>query len=350
MSGCRLRTISCYRHISCDGQDEGSKVEKPTFDDVLDAARKLSGLAVKTPLLESQALNRRAGGRLLLKAECLQKTGSFKFRGAFNCISRLAPDALSRGVVAYSSGNHAQGVATAAALMQTPAVIVMPADAPRLKIERTRAAGAEVRLYDRYTESREDIAEAIRLERDATMVPPFEHRHVIAGQGTAGLELMQQARDIGADPDLVLVPCSGAGLASGIALAVKAMSSKASVHPVEPEDFDEAARSLCSGKREKLLPGGKSICDALLGQIGELTFSVGQPILSDGLTASNAEVAEAMRASFTELKLVVEPGGAIALAAALSGRLGLEGRTAVAVLSGGNVDAGLFASIITGQR
>lgn len=319
---------------------------RPTFDDVEDAARVLEGLAVRTPLIENATLNARLGGRLLLKAECLQRTGSFKFRGAYNTISRLSPDERRRGVVAYSSGNHAQGVATAAAILGVPAVIVMPADAPALKIARTRAAGAEVRLYDRHGESREEIAESIRAERGATMVPPFEHRHVIAGQGTTGLEIVEQARAMGAAPDMVLAPCSGAGLASGIALAVKHLAPSASVHTVEPEDFDDAKRSLASGTRQAVVPGGTSMCDALLGNIGELTFSVGGPLLGPGLTVSEAEVAEAMRTAFLELKLVVEPGGACALAAVLSGKVETRGRTVVAVLSGGNVDPALFAGIV----
>jgi len=325
-------------------------LEQPTFDDVKDAARQLSGLAVRTPLVENETLNARMGGRLLLKAECLQRTGSFKFRGAYNCISRLTRQERGGGVVAYSSGNHAQGVATAAAMLGVPAVIVMPADAPALKIERTRAAGAEVRLYDRHSESREEIAEAIGRERGAAMVPPFEHRYVIAGQGTIGLEIVEQARAAGAEPELVLAPCSGAGLASGIALAVSALAPEARVHTVEPEDFDDAARSLASGTRQAVVPGGTSICDALLGNMGALTFAVGAPLLGSGLTVSDAAVAEAMRVAFTELKLVVEPGGACALAAVLSGKIDLAGRTAVAVLSGGNVDPGLFARIITGEK
>lgn len=323
----------------------------PTFDDVLDAATLLAGKSLVTPLLESEAINRRLGGRVLFKAESLQHTGSFKFRGAYNCIARLSDDERRRGVVAFSSGNHAQGVALAAGMLGAPAAIVMPADAPSLKIERTRAAGAEVRLYDRWGESREEIAGKIRSERGATLVPPFEHRHVIAGQGTVGLEIMEQASALGAAPDLVIAPCSGGGLGSGIALAVRRLRADAEVWLAEPRDFDDAGRTLRSGERVKNPQGVSSFCDALLSpSMGEITHAVGAPLLAGGVVASDAEVAEAMRLIFLELKLVVEPGGACAFAALLAGQLALEGRTAVVVLSGGNVDPELFAQVLRGER
>jgi threonine dehydratase len=326
-------------------------VNLPTHDDVLDAARLIDGKAVVTPLLENEALNERAGGRLLFKAEPLQRTGSFKFRGAYNCIARLSPEERRRGVVAYSSGNHAQGVATAARMLGVPATIVMPADAPALKIERTRAAGADVRLYDRWTEDREAIAEAIRSERGGTMVPPFEHPHIISGQGTIGLEVMRQARDMGAEPDIVVAPCSGGGLAAGIALGAKGISPNVEVWLAEPRDFDDAGRSLRAGERQKAADGGRSICDALLSpQMGAITFAVGRELLAGGLSASDAEVAETMRTLFIEIKLVVEPGGACAAAALLTGKLPLAGRTAVVVLSGGNVGPELFAEVLRGER
>lgn len=323
----------------------------PTFDDVLDAARLLAGKAVTTPLLENEALNERLGGRVLFKAEPLQRTGSFKFRGAYNCIARLSDAERRRGVVAFSSGNHAQGVATAARMLGAPATIVMPSDAPALKIERTRAAGAEVRLYDRFGENREEIAEAIRSERGATMVPPFEHPHVIAGQGTIGLEIAEQARAADATPDLVIAPCSGGGLSTGIGIALKALMPTAETWLAEPRDFDDAGRSLHAGERLRNAPGSVSICDALMSpSMGALTFAIGREVLAGGLSASDAEVAEAMRTAFTELKLVVEPGGACAFAALLAGGLGLDGRTAVVVLSGGNVAPDLFAEVLRGER
>lgn len=323
----------------------------PTYDDVLDAARLLAGLAVRTPLLESEAVNERLGGRVLFKAEPLQRTGSFKFRGAYNCIARLGAEERRRGVVAYSSGNHAQGVATAARLLGAPATIVMPADAPGLKIERTRAAGAQVRLYDRWGESREQIAEEISARTGATMVPPFEHPHIVAGQGTIGIEAVEQARAAGAEPGLVIAPCSGGGLAAGIALAVKATAPSAETWLAEPRDFDDAGRSLRAGERQVNPAGMSSICDALLSpSMGALTFAVSRPLLAGGVSATDAEVAEAMRVAFAELKLVVEPGGACAFAALLAGRIALAGRTAVVVLSGGNVAPELFAEVLRGER
>ncbi len=326
-------------------------MNRPGFDDVRDAARLLAGNAAVTPLLESGAVNERLGGRVLFKAEPLQRTGSFKFRGAYNCIARLSGDERRRGVVAYSSGNHAQGVATAARLLGAPATIVMPADAPPLKIERTRAAGAEVRLYDRWGESRETIAEEIRAARGATMVPPFEHPHVIAGQGTIGLEIAEQARAMGAGVDLVIAPCSGGGLATGIALAVKGLGLASEVWLAEPRDFDDAGRSLKAGTRVENTPGRSSFCDALMSpSMGALTFSIATDLMAGGVSASDAEVAEAMRVAFAELKLVVEPGGACAFAALLAGRLPLAGRTAVVVLSGGNVAPDLFAGVLRGER
>jgi threonine dehydratase len=325
-------------------------MDQPIFEDVLQAAGQIQGKAVATPMLESHTVNERVGGRLLFKAEPLQRTGSFKFRGAYNCISRLSAEERRRGVVAYSSGNHAQGVAVAAKLLGAPATIVMPADAPKLKIERTRAGGAEVRLYDRFGEDRVAIADAIRKETGATLVPPFEHKHIIAGQGTIGLEVVRQARDAGADVEVVLIPCSGGGLSSGIALAVKQLAPAAEIYIVEPKDFDDAGRSLKAGKRLDVTPGGNSFCDALLSGIGSLTFAVGASRFAGGLSVSDAEVAEAMRTAFMELKLVVEPGGACGFAAALSGKIDLKGRTAVVVLSGGNVAPDLFAEVLRGER
>ncbi|MFZ5675306.1 MAG: threonine ammonia-lyase [Pseudomonadota bacterium] len=319
----------------------------PTIDDVLDARSRLAGHAVKTPLLESPALNARVKGRVLIKAECLQRTGSFKFRGAWNCISRLTAETARGGVVAYSSGNHAQGVAAAAALMKLPALIVMPNDTPEIKKANTRSYGAEVVTYDRVSENREAIAERIAKDRGAVIVPPFEHPQIIAGQGTTGLELVEQAEEMGAKLDAVLAPVSGGGLIAGIALAVKAHSPQTQIHSVEPEGFDDHARSLESGRRERNEKASGSICDALLSpQPGELTFSVNQSRLASGLVVSEAEVRRAVAFAFQTLKLVIEPGGAVGLAAVLSGKIATEGRTIALVASGGNVDPALFADIL----
>jgi threonine dehydratase len=318
----------------------------PTFADVEAAAERLRGVAVRTPVLESEALNERVGGRVLLKAECLQRTGSFKFRGACNTISRI--DAAA--VVAYSSGNHAQGVAAAARLLGKTATIVMPADAPAIKIESTRAHGADVRLYDRHAESREAIGVEIAARTGAALIRPYDDPRIIAGQGTVGLELAAQARELDARPVVALVPCGGGGLIAGCALALTEAFPEIAIYAVEPAGLDDTRRSLEAGARQANAPGATSICDALLVPTpGELTFALNRRLLAGGLAVTDDEVRSAMAFAFRHLKLVVEPGGAVALAAVLSKKLPLEGRTAAVVLSGGNVDPALFAAAITGR-
>ena len=298
-------------------------------------------------MLENAELNRAVGGRILLKPECLQRTGSFKFRGAFNRLSQLTSEQRQRGVVAWSSGNHAQGVAASAQLLDMPAVIVMPQDAPKIKMENTRSYGAEIIPYDRATQSRENIGRDLARERDAVLVPSFDDPHIIAGQGTAGLEIVQQCGELGEAPDAVLVCCGGGGLTAGIATAVKASHPATEIYCVEPAGFDDHARSLQSGQREKIDPNANSFCDALLSPMpGELTFSINSRLLAGGLVVSDDEVAEAMRFAFTSLKLVVEPGGAVALAAALARKLDTQDKTVVVILSGGNVDQSLFRSVL----
>lgn len=319
----------------------------PELKDLEAAARRLEGFAVTTPVIEHPRLNALAGGRVLVKAECLQRTGSFKFRGAWNCISQLDPAQHPGGVVAFSSGNHAQGVAAAAAIKGLPALIVMPADTPEIKQANTRSHGAEVVTYDRATENREVIAGRIAAERGAVIVPPFDHPDVVAGQGTAGLELAQQALQAGAVLDDVLVCCSGGGLVAGIALAIEARAPSAVVHTVEPAGFDDYARSLRSGTREANAKASGSICDALLSQMpGELTFAINRPRLGEGLVVTDAEAAEAVRFAFEVLKLVIEPGGAAALAAVLAGKIATQGRTIGVIASGGNCDGALYARIL----
>lgn len=319
----------------------------PAFADIEDAAARLAGAAVRTPLIESPALNARSGGRVLIKADCLQRTGSFKFRGAWNRISRLDAAHHKGGVVAYSSGNHAQGVAAAAQLKGLPAVIVMPADTPAIKIANTRGFGAEVVLYDRATESREEIAAALVAERGAVLVPPFDDPFIIAGQGTAGLEIAEQTKARGLSLDAMLVCCSGGGLTAGIALALEQLAPDAEIYSVEPEGFDDMARSLVSGQREVNAATSGGFCDALLTPTpGELTFPINQPRLAGGFAVSDEEVRAAMRFAFRELKLVAEPGGAVALAAVLSGKLPLDGRVTGLIISGGNADAEMFARVI----
>lgn len=319
----------------------------PTIADVEDAARQLRGVAVRTPLLESPLLNEKLGGRLLVKAEPLQLTGSFKFRGAYNRISRLSPEEKKRGVVAFSSGNHAQGTAYAAKICGTPAVIVMPADAPAIKIANTRAYGAEVVLYDRYKESREEIGNRYARDRGMTLVPPFDDPYIISGQGTVGLEILAQCAERDVTPDAVLAPASGGGLISGIALAIKSRLPDCQVHCAEPDKFDDIAQSLRSGQIQSHDGSGKTFCDALMApHPGDITFGVMSANLAPGVTATDAEVETAMATAFHYLKLVIEPGGAVALASVLNGKVPCANRTIVVVASGGNVDSALYSAII----
>ena len=319
----------------------------PTAADVDAAAERLAGVALHTPLISSPTLDALTGGRVFLKAETLQRTGSFKFRGAYSKLTSLAPDARRGGVVAFSSGNHAQGVAAAAKLLDMPATIVMPRDAPRPKRERTEALGAEVVVYDREREDREAIARRIAAVRGAILVPPYDDPFVIAGQGTAGREIVEDIARLGRALDLVVVNASGGGLTAGIALAVKARAPEARIYTAEPEGFDDHARSFRSGRRERNAALTGTICDALMSQTpGELTFEINRALVADGVAATEAEVARAVGFAFRELKLVVEPGGAVALAALLSGKLDVVGKTAVVVLSGGNVDPALFARLV----
>jgi threonine dehydratase len=318
-----------------------SDLHEPDFSEIQAAAGRLAGQAVRTPLVESPLLNDKLGFRLLVKPEALQRSGSFKLRGAYNKLASLDADTRQRGVVAYSSGNHAQGVALAARLFGVPALIVMPKDAPRIKIENTRAYGAEIVLYDRAADNREQIAREICATRGATIVPPYDDPAVISGQGTIGLEVIEQADEIKAKPDAVLVPCGGGGLVSGCAVAIAGRRPGLPVYSVEPAGFDDTARSLGSGKREKNSPEAKSFCDALLASMpGEITFALNRRLLAGGLSVDDREVARAMTTAFTYLKLVIEPGGAVALAAALAGKV--KGDTLIAVCSGGNVDPDTF--------
>ena len=325
--------------------------DPPGIADIEAAAGRLKGRAVRTPLLESPLLNERLGFRLLVKAEPLQLTGSFKFRGAWNFISQLSADQRERGVIAYSSGNHAQGVAAASRLAGVKATIAMPADAPRIKAGNTRAWGAEIVTYDRFGgEDREEFTAKLIEARGGTLVPPFEHPVTIAGQGTVGLELAAQAADAGAALDAVVVPCGGGGLIAGCATALAARMPGVPVYAAEPEGFDDTARSLASGQRQRVDPDARSICDALLAPApGELTLAINRERLAGGLVVSDAEAGAAMRLAFLYLKLVVEPGGAVALAAAATGKLDCRGKTIAVVASGGNVDPQTYRDILAGS-
>jgi len=319
----------------------------PTAADVDTAARRLAGIALHTPLVSSPTLDAMTGGRIFLKAETLQRTGSFKFRGAYNKLAATPREQCAGGVVAFSSGNHAQGVAAAAKLLQMPAVIVMPSDAPRPKRERTKALGAEVVLYDREREDREKIARELADARGAVLVPPYDDALIIAGQGTTGSEIVEDLAALGVTPDIVIVNASGGGLAAGIALAVKARVPSARLFTAEPAGFDDHLRSFRSGQREKNPRVSGSICDALMAQSpGKLTFEINRALIGDGVSATDEEAGRAVAFAFHELKLVVEPGGAVALAALLAGKVDVRGKVAVAVLSGGNVDPELFAKLV----
>jgi threonine dehydratase len=297
--------------------------------------------------LSPPVLSDAVGARVFLKPELLQRTGSFKFRGAFNKLSSIPEGKRSGGVVAFSSGNHAQGVAAAAQLLKMQATIVMPADAPLSKRERTKGYGAEVVLYDRDREDREAIAREIAGKRGATLVPPYDDPLVIAGQGTVGREIAEDMAALGLVPDIVVAPASGGGLIAGIATAVKARFPQASLMSAEPDGFDDHARSLRAGKREPHRAVGHTICDALMASIpGEITFAINSRLLSQGVTATDEEVGRAIAFAFRELKLVVEPGGAVGLAALLAGHIDAKGKNVVIVLSGGNVDADLFSKLI----
>jgi threonine dehydratase len=318
-----------------------------TSADIDAAAKVVAPFAVRTPLLSLPVLNERVGAKVFLKPEMLQRTGSFKFRGAFNKLASIPQDRRGGGVVAFSSGNHAQGVAAAARLLDMQATIVMPADAPVSKRERTKAYGAEVVLYDRDRDDREAIAREIAGRHGATLVPPYDDPFVIAGQGTAGREIAEDMAALGLDPDIVVAPASGGGLIAGVATAVKARFPQAALIVAEPERFDDHARSLRAGHRERHHANGRTICDALMAAIpGEITFAINSRLLSGGVTASDEEVGHAVNFAYHELKLVVEPGGSVGLAALLAGKIDARGKTIVIVLSGGNVDADLYAKLV----
>ncbi len=311
------------------------------------AASRLAGVAVRTPVLHSAVLNERLGGVVYIKPECLQHIGAFKFRGAYNRLSQLDEADKVKGVVAFSSGNHAQGVAYAAALLGMPATIVMPGDAPRIKLEGTKRLGATIRLYERRTESREKIAEDIANDTGATLVPAFDDPHIIAGQGTCGLELMEDLAKRDVVPDLVLSPCGGGGLLAGLSTAVKSTSSTVQVLGVEPENFNDHFLSKQAGERVKIDGTSETQCDALMATTpGELTWEINSQLVDDYLLVTEEEVRHAISFAFRYLKLVVEPGGAVALAALLNKRIDISGQRAAIVLSGGNIDPTDFSKCL----
>lgn len=313
----------------------------PLIADIETAADRLKGHAQRTPLLNAPLLDAEYGRRVFVKAECLQKTGSFKYRGARNAVAALSDAQRAAGVIAFSSGNHAQGVALAARELGATAVIIMPSDAPALKIVNTRALGAEVVLYDRDTEDRDEIGDRLSAERGLTLIKPFDNRNVIAGQGTTGLEIAEQASQAGVDAADVLVCCGGGGLTSGIAIALAAKSPGMTPRPVEPENFDDVTRSLATGKIQTNTRRSGSICDAIVTPSpGQITFPILAAHCGPGIVVSDDDALRAMAVAFTHLKIVLEPGGAVALAAALFHRT--DPQDVIAVASGGNVDAPMF--------
>ena len=317
------------------------------IDMIRAAAQRIKGHARRTPILTSPFLDDIAGRRVFVKAECLQHTGSFKFRGGWSAVSSLTDNALKTGVIAFSSGNHAQGVALAAREHTAPAVIVMPSDAPAVKIANTRALGAKVVLYERETEDRDEIGERLSAEHGLTLIKPFDDPQVIAGQGTTGLEIAEERNALGiADAD-VLVCCGGGGLTSGIALALAADAPTLRARPAEPEEFDDVTRSLISGKIESNVRRGGSLCDAIITpQPGNLTFPIMQTHCGPGVVVSEDECMRAVALAFDRLRIVVEPGGAAALAAALFHPDEFTGDAVIAVATGGNVDAPVFAKAL----
>lgn len=317
------------------------------FAKITAAAERLAGHVRRTPILSSPFLDEIAGRRVLVKAECLQHTGSFKFRGGWSAVSALTPAQRKNGVIAFSSGNHAQGVALAAKRHDCPAVIVMPKDAPAMKIANTRAYGADVVLYDRDNESREDIGAALAKERDLTLIRPYDEELVVAGQGTCGLEIAEQAAEMGVENAEVLVCCGGGGLTSGIALALAERAKTMQVRPCEPEGFDDVARSLASGRVQTNAQSSGSICDAIVTPApGKLTFPIMQDLCGSGLVVSDDECLRAVALAFARLKIVIEPGGAAALAAALFRGDQIDTDTVIVVATGGNVDPQMFTKAI----
>ncbi|MCK0103831.1 threonine/serine dehydratase [Pseudohalocynthiibacter aestuariivivens] len=320
----------------------------PTLDEVRTAAGTLAAAITLTPLLQSPEVNARLKGRLLIKNEAMQRTGAFKFRGAYNRISQMSPTQKARGVITYSSGNHAQGVALAAKLLGTTALIVMPSDVPQAKMDHTRALGAEVVTFEREKDSSDDVVARLRGHTGRIIVPPSEDRRILAGGGTVPLEILQQAET---PPDVVLVPCGGGGLSAVTALVMKAMSPETQVFGVEPALFDDTRRSLALGRRVENPVGRKTICDAIMTPTpNSLTFSINKELLAGVLTVTDDEVRDAMLFAFQNFKIVAEPGGAVGLAAVLSGKIGITGKTIAVVITGGNVDRGRFADALAAAK
>lgn len=321
-----------------------------TLDDVSDAASALRAIVTRTPLLENADVNKAIGGRLLIKAECAQRTGAFKIRGAYNCIRQLGGAERARGVITYSSGNHAQGVALAAQLLDTSALIVMPDDVPSAKMQATRSLGARITTFNRDSENSDDVVERLRHETGRTIVPPSANLQVLAGAGTVAVELFEQADHLGADLDAILVPCGGGGLTAATALVMNTLSPSTGIYAVEPELFDDTRRSLKAGKRTPNPRGQRTICDAIMTPIpNDVTFPINLDLLRGGLVASDNEVRQAMRFAFDHYKIVVEPGAAVGIAAVLNGRIEIAGKAIATIVTGGNIDPARFCALLNDE-
>lgn len=318
-----------------------------TISDIREAAALLDGVTTRTPLLENPEVNAALGCRFLIKAESFQRTGAFKIRGAYNRISRFSTAEKARGAITYSSGNHAQGVALAAKLLGTTALIVMPSDVPQAKVTATRQLGAEVVFFERDSESSDDVVARLQAKSGRIIVPPSADPLVLAGAGTVALEIVQQAKDLGATPDTVLVPCGGGGITAASAVVMHALLPNARVYAVEPSQFDDTRRSLIAGKRVGNPAGQRTICDAIMTPIpNEVTFPINLALLAGGLVASDEDVRAAMRFAFDHFKMVVEPGAAVGIAAVLNGAIPVPGKTIVTVVTGGNVDQRRYAELL----
>lgn len=317
-----------------------------TLKDIHAAAEGLDGVTVRTPLLENRDVNAALGGRLLIKAENTQRTGAFKIRGAYWRMLNMTADERACGAITYSSGNHALGVARAAQILGSSALIVMPGDAPAAKVEAVRALGAEIATYDRDTEDYNDVVDRLRRETGRVQVPPSAHPQVLAGAGTVTLEIFQQASDLGEPPDAILTPCGGGGLTASAAVAAHELSPDTQVYAVEPELFDDTRRSLVAGERLANPKGIRTICDSIMTPMpNEVTFPINHALLAGGLVASDDEVRRAMRFAFEHYKIAVEPGAAVGIATVLSGRIAIEGRTIATVVTSGNIDARRFCML-----
>lgn len=317
-----------------------------SLDDVRAAGRGLAGVVIRTPLLDNPDVNEMLGGRLLIKAECAQRTGAFKLRGAYWRMLNMSAEERARGAVTYSSGNHALGVARAAQLLGSSALIVMPQDAPQAKVDAIRALGAEIATFDRDREDYSDVVERLRLETGRVHVPPSAHPQVLAGAGTVALEIFEQAEALGARPDAILTPCGGGGLTAATAIVAHALSTDTRVYAVEPEIFDDTRRSLQAGARVANPKGIRTICDAIMTPIpNEVTFPINNALLAGGLVASDEQVTDAMRFAFEHYKIVIEPGAAVGIAAILNGQIDISGATVATVVTGGNIDTERFCRL-----